>query len=383
MEQLSELILEKLNTLVVVVNEQGTVDYVNSSAAGILGYAPEQLLGDAWWDLTRSTDEEKRKLKLLTQKIIRENNVEQLPYERLLKTAKGKDKWILWNTTKGPGNTMVGIGYDITDRKIAEQKLQATNHFLSQRNTDMLESIRYAQRIQQSILPDKIKIEQALNGGFVLYKPKDIVSGDFYWYYERNECIYIAAIDCTGHGVPGAFLSVLANSLLKKVVDNNVLEPAEILYRLDDELQNELNGSNEYSSADGMDIALCKIDKSKSRLSFAGAFRPLVLVRLGEVIEYRGSRNPIGLYGDTKKVFEQIEIELQQGDSLYLFSDGYVDQFGGEQSKKLNKSRFRELLLTMQTMDVKEQEAFLEYALNNWKQQEEQTDDILVIGLKV
>ena len=117
-------------------------------------------------------------------------------------------------------------------------------------------------------------------------------------------------------------------------------------------------------------------------MSFAGAFRPLVLVRLGEVIEYRGSRNPIGLYGDTKKVFEQLEIELQKGDSVYLFSDGYVDQFGGEQLKKLNKSRFRELLLTMETMDIKEQEAFLEYALNNWKQQEEQTDDILVIGLK-
>jgi PAS domain S-box-containing protein len=386
MEELSELILEKLNTLVIVVNEQGSVDYVSSSSLKVLGYDSKLLLGDAWWDLTRNSKEEIAIVKNISRRMFSEcqKGFFPQPYERLLKTSSGKNKWILWNTTIGPENTMVAIGYDITERKTAEQKLLKANAVLVQHNAEMLESINYAQRIQQSILPPKLKIEQLFNGGFVLYKPKDIVSGDFYWFYEKSDAFYVAAVDCTGHGVPGALLSVLANSLLKNVIDGcNFCEPAQILYELDIELHKELNSGKDYLASDGMDISLCKFYKDKTKAVFAGAFRPMILVRNSEIFEFKGNRNPIGFYGGTEKLFEQTEIVLKANDTFYLYSDGYIDQFGGERNKKLNKRRFKELLLTMETMDISEQEAFLEYAFNNWKQDSEQTDDIVVVGIRI
>ncbi|MBI5540494.1 MAG: SpoIIE family protein phosphatase [Bacteroidia bacterium] len=386
MEELSELILEKLNTLVIVVNDQGSVDYVSSSSLKILGFESKQLLGDAWWNLTRNSEEETEIVKNITRKMFSQcqKGLYPQPYERLLKTSSGKNKWILWNTTVGPSNTMVAIGYDITDRKTSEQKLLKANVSLAQHNAEMLESINYAKRIQQSILPAKCKIEQLFNGGFVLYKPKDIVSGDFYWFYEKPDAYYIAAIDCTGHGVPGALLSVLAHSLLKKVIEgSNLCEPAQILYELDLELHRELNSGKEFMASDGMDISLCKILKDKSKAVFSGAFRPMIMIREGCITEFKGNRNPIGFYGGAEKLFEQTEIDLCANDTFYMFSDGYIDQFGGEKLKKLNRRRFKELLLTMETMDMSEQEAFLEYSINNWKQDCEQTDDIVVIGIRI
>ncbi len=386
MEELSELILEKLNTLVITVNNECNVEYVSSSSAKILGYKPEQLLGDAWWNLTRNSEEETQIVKNITLKMISEckKGFIPSPYERLLKTASGKNKWILWNTTTGPNDSMVAIGYDITERKLEEKRLLNANNQLVKQNAEMLESLRYAQKIQQSILPLKQNIEQLFNGGFVLYKPKDIVSGDFYWYCQKSDAVFIAAIDCTGHGVPGALLSVLANSLLKKVVEGkNIAEPSEILYQLDYELNLELNSGKDYLATDGMDISICKIFNSGKKAVFAGAFRPLILVRNEKITYYKGNRNPIGFYGGTEKIFEQTEINLQKNDTFYLFSDGYIDQFGGEKLKKLNKKRFKELLLTMSYMDMSEQEAFLEYSLNNWKQDNEQTDDIVVLGVRI
>jgi len=179
-------------------------------------------------------------------------------------------------------------------------------------------------------------------------------------------------------------LSVLANSILKKIVDdNNVTEPNEILTELDKEVIKELNKSNEFSSSDGMDISICKIFKNTKSFIFAGAFRPLILVRNNEIQYFRGNRNPIGFYGGASKEFEQVEVVAHNNDMLYLFSDGYIDQFGGEKNKKLNKKRFKELLLTINSMEVNEQESFLEYSFNNWKQSNEQTDDIVIVGIKL
>ncbi|MBK7183082.1 MAG: SpoIIE family protein phosphatase [Bacteroidetes bacterium] len=386
MSLVTDAILEKLNSLIVVVNKYGAVEYVSPSAKRILGFEPEQLIGDGWWNLTRDDEYERADIKALAlQQLKQDTLLATVPYERLLKTATGGDRWILWNTSKGPENSLVGIGHDITDRKKAEQQLLEKNKELVQHNKDMLDSIQYASRIQEAILPDVQKIKAAFKDAFVLFQPKDVVSGDYYFFYQRNNKAFVAAVDCTGHGVPGALMSIIANGILKEViVKKGIEEPSEILYALDEELFVALNKKGDGSvTNDGMDVALGVFDFVENTLSYAGAFRPMLLVRDNDFIEFEGSRFPIGFYGDTEKEFTTTTIELKQGDSYYFFTDGYCDQFGGELKKKFNRKRFKELLLSAQSMEMEEQESFLQYAHLNWRQDEPQVDDVLVMGIRL
>lgn len=420
MSLVTDAILEKLNSLIVVVSQTGKVEYVSPSAKRILGFEPEQLMGEGWWNLTRNTIEDRQSIIELTlQQLKQESLLETVPQERLLKTATGGDRWILWNTSKGPLNTLVGIGHDITDRKKAELKLLEKNSELVQHNKDMLDSIQYASRIQEAILPDVQKIKNAFKDAFVLYQPKDVVSGDYYFFYQRGNKAFVAAVDCTGHGVPGALMSFIANGALKEVIiKKGVEEPSEILYALDEELFLALNKSKDgVVSLDGMDVAIGVFDFVQQTFSYAGAFRPVLVVRkappslpegeesqrashtysegcgdgsssplgrLGgaELIEMEASRYPIGFYADVQKVFTTKTIDIKQNDAFYFFTDGYCDQFGGERKKKFNRKQFKELLLSAQDMEMSEQEAYLQYVLKNWRQDEPQTDDILVMGIK-
>lgn len=384
MSLVTDAILAKLNSLIVVVNQQGKVEYVSPSTKRMLGFEPEQLLGEGWWDLTRIDILEREAVKELTMQQLQQNSmVESLPYERLLKTATGGDKWILWNTSKGPSNTLIGIGHDITDRKKAEQKLIEKHKELEQQNKDMLDSIQYASRIQEAILPDIEKIKNAFSDAFVLYQPKDVVSGDYYFFYQRGSKSFVAAVDCTGHGVPGALMSIIANGILKEViVKKGITEPSEILYALDEELFAALNKKGEITS-DGMDVALAVFDSENNSVRYSGAFRPMILLRDNELIEFEANRYPIGFYADVEKIFVSKEIELKKEDTFYFFTDGYCDQFGGELKKKFNKKRFKELLLSLQGMEMEEQHSFLQYALLNWRQGEPQLDDVCIIGVRI
>lgn len=386
MSLVTDAILAKLNSLIVVVNHHGKVEYVSPSAKRILGFEPEQLMGEGWWNLTRIDELERADIKALTfQQLKQDSLIESVPYERLLKTATGGDKWILWNTSKGPANTLVGIGHDITDRKKAEQKLIEKHKELEQHNKDMVDSIQYASRIQEAILPDIQKIKNAFDDAFVLYQPKDVVSGDYYFFYQRGCKTFVAVVDCTGHGVPGALMSFIANGILKEVIiKKGIEEPSEILYALDDELYTALNKQNsEGITNDGMDVALAVFDSEMNTVNYSGAFRPMLLARENELIEFEANRYPIGYNGDVEKIFVSKEMKLQKGDTFYFFTDGYCDQFGGELKKKFNRKRFKELLLSLQGMEMEEQQSFLQYALLNWRQEEPQVDDILVMGIKV
>lgn len=385
MSLVTDSILEKLNSLIVVVNPKGEVEYVSPSVKRILGFEPEQLMGEGWWLLTRNDETERNSIKeLVRQQIGQAKLVETVPYERLLKTASGGDKWILWNTSKGPMNRLVGIGHDITDRKKAEERLLEKQKELEQHNKDMLDSIHYASHIQKAILPDMKLVKEAFADAFVLYQPKDVVSGDYYFFHKKENKVFVAAVDCTGHGVPGALMSVVANSILKEVIINKGLqEPSEILYALDEELYLALNKSNSDVTNDGMDVALAVFDLEKQSITYSGAFRPMLMIRDNNFIEFDGNRFPIGFYGDVKKEFVSKELELKKGDTFYLFTDGYCDQFGGEKKKKFNRSRFKELLLSIQDMELEEQDSFLAYAHKNWRQEEAQVDDLLVIGIRV
>jgi PAS domain S-box-containing protein len=386
MSLVTDAILEKINSLIVVVNHLGKIEYVSPSAKRILGFNPEQLMGEGWWNLTRRDDAERAHIKALTMQQIKQDVlIESIPYERLLKTANGSDKWILWNTSKGPTNTLVAIGHDITDRKNAEQKLLEKHIELAQQNKDMLSSIQYASRIQEAILPDIQKIKKTFKDAFVFYQPKDVVSGDYYFFYQRNNKAFVVTVDCTGHGVPGALMSIIANGILKEViVKKGIEEPSEILYALDEELFLALNKQNSQRiTNDGMDVSIGVFDFEKNTLSYSGAFRPMLLLRNNAFIEFEGNRYPIGFYADVKKEFVSQTILLEENDTFYFFTDGYCDQFGGELKKKFNRKRFKELLLSAQSMEMEEQESFLQYAFLNWKQEELQVDDVLVMGIKI
>lgn len=386
MSLVTDAILAKLNSLIVVVNHHGKIEYVSPSAKRILGFDPEQLMGEGWWNLTRIDELERADIKALTFQQLKQDSLqESVPYERLLKTANGGDKWILWNTSKGPANTLVGIGHDITDRKIAEQKLIEKHKELEQHNKDIVDSIQYASRIQEAILPDIDRIKNAFDDAFVLYQPKDVVSGDYYFCYQKGKKTFLAVVDCTGHGVPGALMSFIANGILKEVIiKKGIEEPSEILYALDEELFSALNKKNSESvTNDGMDVALAVFDSEKNTVNYSGAFRPMLLLRDTELIEFEPNRYPIGFYGDVEKVFVSKELELKKGDTFYFFTDGYCDQFGGELKKKFNRKRFKELLLSLQGMEMEEQRSFLQYALLNWRQEEPQMDDVCIVGVRI
>jgi PAS domain S-box-containing protein len=381
MKSVSETILHNLNTLLVVVNPNGEVKYVSPSVQRLLGFNSTELLGNGWWKLPRASEEGGVIVKNQILSVIQKPGIAFPVYEREMFSANGDKKFIVWNMCPADDGGLVGIGYDVTERKRAELLLDKKIKELQLKNNELTESITYAQRIQQSILANPDGLTEYVSDSFIHYKPKDIVSGDLYWYFKKENKLYVAAVDCTGHGVPGALMSVVANGLLRNIiVKRNLANPAEILFALDEELESALLDQN---SADGMDIALCEIDLESKKLSFAGAFRPLALIRENKLVEFKGSKFPIGLYAEAEKHFDLHEYDLRSGDTLYLFSDGYGDQFGGEKNKKFQRKNFYDLLLSIQDMDMTEQHSFLEYAHNNWKQDLPQTDDILVIGLKI
>jgi PAS domain S-box-containing protein len=377
-------ILDKLNTLIVVLNTDGSIDYVSKSAQRLLGYQSEELLGQNWWAATRFSKPEGELVKNKIVGIFSNKKISTQTFEHELRTSVGGRKWIRWNVSYLNEDQLIGIGYDITDNKSNERRLIETNQQLLEQNKDITDSIYYAQRIQQSILKTQDQLRETFKNSFLLYKPKDIVSGDYYWFYEDNTYKYLAVVDCTGHGVPGAMMSMVANSMFKEVfINRKASEPSEILKALDEELAKTINKNEDASFNDGMDVALIRIDKKNNILSFSGAFRSVLISRGNNITELKGSRYPIGFYSGVEKQFETQDCQLQENDSLYLFTDGFIDQFGGERNKKLNKSNFKELLLTVSDMNMDEQEAFLEYAFNNWKQDNDQTDDVLVVGIKI
>jgi len=252
------------------------------------------------------------------------------------------------------------------------------------KNKDITDSINYAKRIQEAILPTRENFKSLFPESFILFKPKDIVSGDFYWLSEKNEHIYIAAADCTGHGVPGAFTSMIGTALLNEIVnDKGIQEPGKILDALREGIIKALKQSGkEGESKDGMDISLCSIDLKNKKLEYAGAYNPLFLLRKKELLEFKADKFPIGI-SDHQKLFTNNLVDLQAGDSIYIFSDGYADQFGGPGGKKYMRKRFKDHLLEMQSLPMEQQGLALNKAIVEWQGKSEQVDDILVIGIRI
>ncbi len=267
-----------------------------------------------------------------------------------------------------------------------KEEIETQNQELEVLYKHVTDSIKYAKRIQEAILPPDSLVKRVLPNSFVLYKPKDIVSGDFYWMDEKNGKSMYAAVDCTGHGVPGAFMSIVGYNLLKHVVNSNdSTTPSEILDRLNEGVSETLHHGHEDSQAkDGMDISFCAIDFKKLELQYAGAYNPLYLIRDGQLIQTKADKFPIGLFlGEEKKKFKNHIVQLQKGDSIYIFSDGYADQFGGPNGKKFMANHFRDLLMQVHNEPIDKQKEVLNKTIEEWRGPLDQVDDILVIGVKI
>jgi serine phosphatase RsbU (regulator of sigma subunit)/HAMP domain-containing protein len=249
---------------------------------------------------------------------------------------------------------------------------------------NVTDSIRYAKRLQESILPPEKRIQELLPESFVYYRPKDIVSGDFYWFDRANGKVVFAAVDCTGHGVPGAFMSVVGyNGLNQAVKERGWTRPSEVLRELNRIAFEALHKDRENTLVrDGMDMALCVWDPALNVLEYAGANCPLYVVRGGELLRFMPDKSAIGSFELNGASFTDHRIKLQKGDMVYVFSDGYADQFGGPRGKKFLYRRFRELLIAVSPHGMERQRELLNEAFNEWRGAHEQVDDILVIGMR-
>jgi len=376
LEQLS-LVASKTDNVVLILDQNGKLEYVNESFVKLNGLTLEQITqqyGETIYELSNNEN-----IRAIINEAV--TNKKSVNYESLNRLTADQEIWESSTLTPifdelGNLKKIIIIDTDVTERKKQEQ-------IIFQKNKDITDSISYARKIQHAILPQDSVIKHYLPDSFVLYMTKDIVSGDFYWFSHLDDCSIIAAVDCTGHGVPGAFMSLIGYNLLNKIVnENKVTDPKDILFQLNQGVLEALY-KNESESKDGMDIAICKICHEKNTLEYGGAMRPLWMVSNGELTEVKADKIPIGTKQKDREetiAYTTHVIPLKKGDSFYIFTDGYADQFGGPRDKKYSTAKFKELLLKNSNEKFSAQENDIRREHLQWKGVNEQVDDILVIG---
>ena len=322
-----------------------------------------------------------------------EQEIELLNKDKEIQTANFKQQQIItWSI--GAGLLIVIILAFFIFRQFKEKQkaniaLQSAYIEIEVKNKDITDSINYARRIQTAILPSIENLQKQLSDSFIIYQPKDIVSGDFYWFAEKGNQLIVAIADCTGHGVPGAFMSMVGNDILTQIViEKGITKPNMILTNLHDGVKKSLKQDSTTSDTkDGMDIAIVSFDKTNySNIEYAGALRPLWLIKNNskEITEYKADKHSIGgAYSNDVREFTNHEIKLSKGDSFYLSTDGYADQFGGDQGKKMMTKNMKELLISIQGKTMNEQQSVLENNFKSWKASREQVDDVLVFGVRL
>lgn len=289
---------------------------------------------------------------------------------------------IVYRQYRQKRKTNILLNRQFSEIKLKTSQIEEQKNIIEEKNKDIMDSINYSKHIQQAILPSENLIQKTLPNSYFIYKPKDIISGDFYFIENTYERIYFAVVDCTGHGVPGALLSVFSQNTLKKIISNKKGLPHEILTEICKEFKANLTQSNNESLSinDGMDIALACLDKYENKLYFSGAKNPLLLMRNNDMVELKADRWSISGRNENEQLkFTHHEMELQKGDKIYMFSDGIVDQFGGPKGKKFKYKQIKDLIQEASKMVLSEQKKFIETAFNNWKGNLEQLDDVTLI----
>jgi PAS domain S-box-containing protein len=374
LERLSIVARETENSIL-ILDADGTLDWVNTSFERLNGCGLEEFkkkYGNTIYEL--SNNPEIRNIiqnSIATKKSVR--------YESSNKLEDGRIVWEASTLTPifnadGELTKLIIIDNDITDRKHKEE-------IIKEKNKDIIDSITYAKRIQQAVLKEEEHVSKHLPEHFVLFKPKDIVSGDFHWGLEKGNYFYVTAADCTGHGVPGAFLTLLGTSYLNELnAKEEILTPAEILNQLRNKIVKEL--SKDGITKDGMDISLARINLKTKELVWAGAYNPLLYIENGKLKEIKADKQPIG-YTEVPKPFTDHVLHLNTNDTIYLFTDGYADQFGGEKGKKFKYKQLEELLVANSSKELEEQKQILLNTFDAWKGDLEQVDDVTIIGIKL
>ena len=380
MQSLSENSLD----LILRLSLQGHFFYSNPIVEDYFGLEPKLVINKTIEELEMTAelhDYFKNTLKQLKLKPEKLNHELKMPIklgEKVINRIMSIDAIPEYNENEL--ETVLFVGHDITESKRIEIEIQ-------EKNKKIEDSINYAQRIQSSILPDNRQIREFFPKSFIYYKPRDVVSGDFPWFFTHGDDIYIAVVDCTGHGVPGAMLSFIGYFLLNNIVDNDkALNAGGICDMLHYGVRTTLKQDREDASGrDGMDIALCKINLRKKELHFGGAHRPLYLVRKGELIEYKGDRKSIGgipLGNKAEQPFTNHTINLLNGDKVFFFSDGLPDQLGGLEHKKYSPGRIRKIILENVSFSMTQYYEHFLQDFDEWKGESKQIDDVLLIGIE-
>lgn len=340
--------------------------------------------------LIKELEEQKKKISNLEKEVnfyIKQGDV--ITNQRT-KIQKERDKLSVEKTDMEKQKALMEQDLDFIMKqgdKIAEQKhkIKIQHDIVREQNKKIEDSILYAKRIQSAVLPPNRFIQHLLSEHFIFYQPRDIVSGDFYWTKQVDNKVFIAAADCTGHGVPGALMSMLGITFLNEIVNKTSnIHANEILNELRIHIISSLRQTGSTGeSRDGLDIALCIIDYENQILEYSGANNPLYLIRNKELLETKADRMPIGIHRKAKESFQNNIIKLQKDDLIYIFSDGFVDQFGGPEGRKYLSANFKKLLLNNCSKTLNEQKIIIERSFDEWKDDRKQLDDILVIGFKI
>jgi serine phosphatase RsbU (regulator of sigma subunit) len=288
---------------------------------------------------------------------------------------------IVWGQTRN----LYKIRRVLKEREEVLREVASQREELAYKNKNITDSLVYAQRIQEALIPTQAYFEKHFNESFILFRPRDIVSGDFYYISKKKNRTYIVVADCTGHGVPGALMSMIGLQTLSRIIEGGAGQsPAHILDRLNLEIESVFHREDDgaHSVKDGMDIAVCCLDRQSAILEFAGSFLPLYLVRNGKMTEYKGDKIVIGRKPDGHS-YTNITIEVEDDDAVYMVTDGYADQFGGTGNKKFMNRRLRYMLTTIHKYPFRDQKEILEENIITWMGENEQVDDIMLIGFRI
>lgn len=379
LERLS-LVASRTDNVVLILDADGRLEYVNESFVRLNRITLEELkrnVGETIFEISNNPN-----IKAIVSEAVAQKK--SVNYEALNRLDDGTEIWESSMLTPifddtGILRKIIIIDSDVTERKKQEQ-------IIYQKNKDITDSISYARKIQHAILPTEDLIKRHLPDSFIFYLTKDIVSGDFYWFAHLGGISVIAAVDCTGHGVPGAFMSLIGYNILNRIVnEQKITDPSQILMKLNEGVL-EVLYKNESESKDGMDIAICRIDHAHRTIDYAGAMRPLWIASNGVLSEIKGDKFPIGTRpADRQETIAYTTHTVQAGtnDVFYIFTDGYADQFGGTNNKKYSTRRFKELIVKNSAENFAIQENNIKLEHNQWKGLNEQVDDILVIGFRI
>ncbi|MDA3892610.1 MAG: SpoIIE family protein phosphatase [Salinivirgaceae bacterium] len=380
-EELEELsiIARETDNGIKIMNGVGRILWVNEGYTKMHGYTIEELQGVENFDLLG----EQANIDIQQLVNVWYGDKQPITFESLNKTKDKKDIWVQTTLTpilnqEGKIDKMIAIDSDITIIKKAEREI-----FI--KNQDITSSISYAKRIQEAMMPPFNILSNKFKNSFCFYKPKSIVSGDFYWTTQRHDRLVIACADSTGHGVPGAFMSMIGMSFLNKIVnEKGFVSPDIILNRMRMNIINHLRQDGSESMAgDGMDMSIITIDKRNNKLEFSGAMNPVIIVRKGDLIELKPDRMPVGFFDNEDRPFTATTLNLEQNDTIFMYTDGFHDQFGGPRGSKLKAHRFKDLLKRTAEQPYHEQKEYIVSEFNTWKGKYPQVDDVLLIGISI